>query len=171
MFCAPFVLLAMSYRAAPAEMPLLRFGIGHTTLWGAKSLFTVFRVPLINLIHGLMAAVMLSLAPAFQNVERRTSYANLFSTLLFTIALKSDFEGLEFFAATSPILHPLERWLGVGTLACVVVGLATALILGRKVPIPWPELQLTTRDKLSLCGLFALYLAIVIATFAIGHRA
>ncbi|HEY6371787.1 MAG TPA: hypothetical protein VIX37_14500 [Candidatus Sulfotelmatobacter sp.] len=91
------VLLALSYGATPSDLPVLPAGIGHTTLGASKSRFTVFPVPVIHLIHGLMAAIMLSPASVFGNIQRRISYSNMFSTCLFTIALKSDFEGLEFF--------------------------------------------------------------------------
>jgi hypothetical protein len=176
MFCAPFVLLAVSYSAAPQELPVLRAGIGHTVLLAPKSLFMVFRVPVMNLIHGLMAAVMLSHASTFANTDfpntvRRTSYWNMFATLLLTIPLKADFEGLEFYASVSPALHPYERWLGPGTLLCVVVGLGLTIRAGRKVPLPWPELHLTMRDKIVLSGLFAMYIAIVVASVAAAHRA
>ncbi len=170
MFCLPFVLLALSYGSAPSDLPILRNWIGHTALWAPKSLFMVFRVPVMNLIHGVMAAIMLLRASCFTNLERRTSYSNIFSTLLFTIALKADFEGLEFFAATSPALHPYESWIGYGTLACVVVGLALAALRGGKVKLPWPELRLRLQDKVALSALFATYLAIVIASVAAGHR-
>jgi len=150
---------------------VLRAGIGHTVLLASKSLFMVFRIPVMNLIHGVMAAVMLSCAASFENMERRTSYSNIFLTLMFTIALKSDFEGLDFFAAVSPALRPYERWIGLSTLLCVVGGLGLAMLRGRKVPLPWPELQLTVRDKIVLSGLFALYLAIVVASVVGAHRA
>lgn len=170
MFCAPFVLLAMSYGAARSEVPILRVWIGHTALWASKSLFMVFRVPVMNLIHGLMAAIMLSSASAFGNIERRIAYSNTFSTLLFTIALKSDFEGMEGSVPALPALQPYENWIGFGTLTCVLVGLGLAIVRGRNVPLPWPELQLRMRDKVALCGLFAVHLAIVVASLASGHR-
>lgn len=170
MFCVPFVLLRVSYDAAPSELPVLRVWIGHPTLWATKSLFMVFRVPLMNLIHGLMAAVMLSRISDFKNMTRRTSYSKLFLTLLFTIALKSDFEAMEFVATTAPVLRPYERWVGFGTLTCVVLGLTLALIRGRNVPPPWPELHLPIRDKVVLSGLFAIYVAIVIGFLAGAHR-
>jgi hypothetical protein len=170
MFSAPFVLLALSYSAAPTELPVLRAGIGHPALWATKSLFMVFRVPVMNLIHGLMAALMLSRSSDFASIERRNSYWNIFLTLLFTIALKSDFEGVEFLAAVTPALHRYENWIGFGTLTCVVGGLALAALRGRKVQLPWPELQLTTRDKILLSVLFGIYLAIVAASVAGGHR-
>ena len=69
-----------------------------------------------------------------------------------------------------PALQPYENWIGFGTLTCVLVGLGLAIVRGRKVPLPWPELQLRMRDKVALCALFAVYLAIVVASLAGGHR-
>jgi hypothetical protein len=131
----------------------------------------VFRVPVMNLIHGVMAAIMLSQAPCFAHIERRTSYSSIFSTLLFMVALKADFEGLEFFAPSSAALRPYENWIGLGTLTCVLAGLGLAAVRGRKAPLPWLELRLTTRDKIALALLFAAYVAIVIVFLAAGHRA
>ena len=169
LFGAPFVMLAVRYSAAPSPLPVLRSSLSHTALWATKSLFMVFRVPLMNLIHGLMAAVMLSRSSDFRDV-RRSSYSRTFLILLFTVALKSDLEAMEFVAATVRALQPCQFWIGVGTLACVIGGLALALIASRKVPLPWPELRLTMRNKVALAGLFASYVAVVIVSIARGHR-
>jgi hypothetical protein len=171
MFCASFVLVGASYRSLPPEIPVLRLVIAHSVIWARKSPFMVFRVPAMNLIHGAMAAVMFLRAPAFPNMERRTAYSNLFLTLMFTIACKSDFEALEFFVSSSPALLLYAGWAALGALISVVVGLSVSLIRGRRVPLPWPELRLALRDKIILCGLFALYLAIVIWSLSQGHGA
>jgi len=171
MFCASFVLVAASYRALPPEISVLRISLAHLVLWAHKSPFMVFRVPLMNLIHGVMAAFMLSRAPVFTSVERRRAYSNLFLALLFTVAFKSDFEALEFFVSSSPALLPYAGWGALGALASVVVGLGVALIFGRRVPLPWTELRLSIRDWVILSGLFAIYLAVVIGSLAQGHRA
>ncbi|HTW30191.1 MAG TPA: hypothetical protein VMD76_00840 [Candidatus Sulfotelmatobacter sp.] len=170
LFCAPFVLLILSYGAAPAELPVMRTWIDHTVLWAAKSPFMVFRVPLMNLIHGLMATIMLCRAPDFADRTRRDSYFNLFLALVLTIAIKSNLEALEFVSTVTPALKPYEHSVDFATLACVLVGLIAAMIAGRRVKIPWPELRLTIRDKIALSGLFATYLAIVAASIALGHR-
>ena len=169
MFCVPFVLMATGYEAAPVQLPVLRVGIGHTTLWATKSLFMVFRVPLMNLLHGLMSAVMLSRASDFRDEIRRDSYSKIFLTLLITVALKSNLEAMEFVSVLSPALHPYEAWLGYATLTCVLTGLALAAIGGRGVKLPWPELRLTIRDKVLLVGLFGGYLAIVIGSLGQAH--
>jgi hypothetical protein len=171
MFCASFVLVGASYRALPPELPVFRISFAHFVLWAAKSPFMVFRVPLMNLIHGVMAAVMLSRASAFKNMERRRAYSNLFLTLMFTIAFKSDFEALEFLVSSSRTLLPYAGWGALGALISVVVGLGMSLIRSRGVPLPWPELRLAALDKIILLGLFAMYLAIAIGSLAQGHRA
>ncbi len=170
MFCAPFVMVGVSYRALPAELPVLHLFIGRTVISAPKSAFMVFRVPAMNLIHGVMAAIMLAHRSDFENATRRVSYSNMFLTLLFTIALKSDLEGMSFLAPTIPAISPFAHWSGLTTLICVLLGLGLALIGGTKVKLPWAELRLALRDKIALCGLFGTYLAIVIASIAGGHR-
>ena len=167
MFSAPFLLLAALYTTLPAEMPVLRFPMA--TLVAPKSVFTVFRIPLMNLTHGLMAAVMLSHAAEFHDERRRASYFGLFSTLLFALAFKSNFEALEISSLTLP-LGPFRRWATAGTVASLVGGLALAFVRGRNVPIPWTELRLSARDKIMLVGLFALYLAIVAASLLASQK-
>ena len=136
MLGAPFVMLSMSYRALPPELPVLRVWIGHSALVASKSIFMVFRVPLMNLIHGLLAALMLSRQLAFRNKERRISYSNMFLALLFTVALKSDFEAAQFSVLSAPaFLELYGRWLGFGTLTSVVAGIGLALVRGRKAPL------------------------------------
>ena len=170
MFGASFVLLAAAYRGLPSEFPVLRVWIRHTTLWASKSPITVFRVPFMNLTHGLMAAVMLSRTEDFGDLARRTSYSNLFSTLLLTVALKSDFEAMEFGALAAPgSLGFFAPWLGFGTLASVVGGICLALFQGRKGWIPWPELRLANRNKIFLVGLFLAYLALAILPLLASH--
>ena len=89
MFSASFLLLASVYDALPAELPVLRVPIANLMMAAPKSAYMVFRVPLMNLTHRLMAGVMLSHANDFDDEERRASYTALFSTLLFAIALNS----------------------------------------------------------------------------------
>ena len=165
MFCTPFMLLGTSYRGLPLELPVLRLWIGHWVLFAPKSLFMVFRVSLMNLIHGLLAYVMFSLAPAFKNTERRTGYSNMFLTLLFAIVLKSNFEAMELSVLAVPhFFESYARWFGFGALTSVLGGIGLALFRGRKAPLPWPELRLTTRYKFVLAGLLAVYVAIVVVS-------
>jgi hypothetical protein len=93
-FGMPFLVVAACSAALPVAMPVLLNPIAGAMILAPKSLFTVFRVPVMNLTHGLMAAVMLSRTGDFEDAQRRASYSGILLTLLFTIALKSDFEAL-----------------------------------------------------------------------------
>jgi hypothetical protein len=165
MFSASFLLLASAYDAMPAELPMFRNPIAGAVTIAPKSVFTVFRVPVMNLTHGLMAAVMLSHATDFED-ERRSSYAALFTTLLFAIAVKSDFEALEI----SGLAGAFGRWATAGTMVSVVGGLLLAFVRGRRVPAPWPELRLPTRHKFLLAGLCVSYLAVIMASVIVSYR-
>jgi hypothetical protein len=79
MFGVSFLFLAACYSGLPVEFPVLRSPLAGALLFAPKSLFTVFRIPLMNLTHGLMAAVMLSCA---KNFEGRTPPGILFRYLL-----------------------------------------------------------------------------------------
>ena len=166
MFGVPFLLLAACYAALPAEVPVLRNPIAGAVILAPKSLFTVFRVPLMNLTHGLMAAVMLSRYGDFEDTQREVSYSGIFLTLLFAIALKSDFEALEM-GGLAWSFGPVMPWLRGGTVVSVVGGLGLAFVHARGVPIPWPELRLSNLEKIILAVLFAAYLVMVTATLLV----
>ena len=170
MLSAPFLLLTGVYDALPAVLPIVRSPLAGVILIAPKSVFTVFRVPLMNLTHALMAVVMLSRAGDFRDILRRQSYFACFSTLLFAIALKSDFEAVEF---SGPVfqLGVLARLAAVGTVLAVVGGLILACVRSRRAPMPWRELRLSVRDKAALVGLLVTYLAVVTASLLIAHRA
>jgi hypothetical protein len=170
MFGVPFLLLAACYAALPVEMPVLLNPIAGAIIRAPKSLFTVFRVPFMNLTHGLMAIVMLSRNGDFEDVQRRAAYCGIFSTLLFTIALKSDFEALAI-CGLAWSFGPVMPWLTGGTLVSVVGGLGLAFVHARGVPIPWQELRLSILEMIMLAALFATYLAVVGATLIVMHRA
>ena len=170
MFSASFLVPASVYDALPAEMPVMRFPIASMMTVAPKSAFMVFRVPLMNLTLGLMAAVMLSRATDFDDARRRASYSALFSTLLLAIALKSDFEAMEIGGLTMRSGSYIP-WLTAGTVLSVVGGLALAFARGKNVKIPWTELNLSMREKVMLSGLFVSYLAIVAASLLLSHRA
>jgi hypothetical protein len=168
MFGVPFLLLAACYANLPVEMPVLLNPIAGAAILAPKSLFTVFRVPLMNLTHGLMATVMLSRAGDFEDVKRRASFSGIFFTLLFTIAAKSDLEALGI-CGLAWSFGPVLPWLTVATLVSVVGGLGLAFVHARGVPIPWKELRLSNLEKIMLAGLFAAYLAAVGATMIVVH--
>lgn len=171
LYVAPFVLIAASYSALPSSITVLRSSIENAVLVGSKSPFMVFRVPVMNSIHGLMAALMLSYAPAFSDARRRLGYYGIFATFLAAIGFKSTFEALEITAVAFPrAFASAEPLLGYCAFASVVAGICLAFWQSRKVPLPWPELLMSRRDKLLLCGLFGLYLVIVAVSLSVSHR-
>ena len=170
MLSAPFLLLAGIYDALPAELPIVRSPLAGVILVAPKSVFTVFRVPLMNLTHALLTVVMLSRAVDFRDRERRRSYFACFSTLLFAIALKSDFEALEFSGLVFRFGW-LARLATAGTVLAVVGGLILACVRSRRAPMPWRELRLSVRDKAALVGILVTYLAAVMASLLIAHPA
>ena len=170
MFGVAFLLLAACYAALPVEVPVLLNPMTGAIFHAPKSLFTVFRVPFMNLTHGLMATVMLSRTGDFKDVKRRASYSGIFSTLLFTIALKADLEAMAM-CGLAWSFGPVMPWWTGGTALSVVGGLGLAFVRARDVPIPWPELRLSNLEKIMLAALFASYLATVGATLIVLHRA
>jgi len=173
LFSIPFLLLAACYANLPLELPVLRNPFAGawagTVLFAPKSLFTVFRIPLMNLTHGLMAALMLLRVTDFEDRRRRTSYSGVFLTLLFAVALKSDFEALEIGGLAWPF-GSVAPWLTRGSVVSIVGGLGVAFLRAQGVSLPWPELRLSRGQKITLAGLFAAYLAMVTASLLISHR-
>ena len=165
LFLAPFLVLGVSYPTLPTEMPVLRIPILHWIPVQSKSLLLVLRVPFMNLIHGVMAAIMVSHASDFKDSDRRSAYRNVFLTLLFAIAFKSDFEALGLSAQSSS-----EPWLTYGALTSVLGGVGLAVGRGRKARLPWPELHLGLRDTTFLIVLFSGYLAIVSWSLVGAHQ-
>jgi hypothetical protein len=169
-FSAPFFVVGACYASLPPELPIFGNPFAGAIALASKSAFTAFRVPLMNLAHGLMAAVMLSHAADFPNAQRRASYSAIFMTLLCAIAFKSNFEALGISILGWPRLHGLDGWLTAGAVISVVAGLGLAMARGRSAPLPWPELRLSLRDKALLMALFGAYLAIVVTSWLVSHR-
>src|SRR4030095_2348908 len=63
---APFLLLAGVYNQLPGDLQVFRNPLAGTVMSAPKSMFTVFRVPFMNLTHGLMAARTRSQCPEFR---------------------------------------------------------------------------------------------------------
>ncbi len=126
----------------------------------------MFRVPLMNLLHGGMAALMLARAADFKNEERRAAFAGVFKTLVFAIGLKMDFEAVGICLLAEPALNAVYGgWCAAATLLSITLGLGLALLRSRQAPLPWPELHLRTGDKIALAALFGVYLLVVIWTW------
>jgi len=164
-FAAAFGLLAFCYASLPAAVAVLRNPItGRITSVAPKSLFIVFRVPAMNLIHALMALVMLMRGPQFLDPTRRAGYEGLFAGLLLTASFKALAEAFEIVAP--PSFAPWVLRLITG--AVIVLGIIFSFVSAKPAPRPWRELRLRPFDIGALAGLFAMYLWIVNASTRLG---
>jgi hypothetical protein len=168
MFAASFLMVAAVYHALPPVLPILRNPFGGLLTTAPTTVFTAFRIPLMNLSHGLMAAVMVSRTRDFTDERRQASYFALFSTLLFAIALKADFEALGLAGLVVPGGW-LSQWATVGTVLSVMSGLTVALVRARGAALPWPELRVPAGHKITLACLLVAYLAMVAASLRIAY--
>lgn len=155
MLGAPFLLLALTYPALPSRLVVLRGPLG--VIMAEKSFFSAFRVPAMNLIAAMIGWLMLSRNQDFEEGERREAFVAAFTTLIFAVALKSDFEALEISAPAFAFGALSRARLTFGTGASIVGGVVVALFRGRKVRIPWTELRFPMRIKIALIILFCTY--------------
>jgi hypothetical protein len=115
----PFAVLALFYASLPNEILITRSFFGNEALIASKSLFTVFRVPLIEIVCAAAIEVM---CRKFANVN--ADYYSMWSILLYTVALKSLLQAFEIVSSNN-----LFYYL---TFVVVIVGIILALFRGRK---------------------------------------
>src|SRR5687767_8055163 len=88
---APFVILACAYNSLPNEILISRSFFGDEFTVAPKSLFTVFRVPLIEVVCGAAIWIM-----SRQRSDESNSTHYLFWTiLLYTVGVKSLLQAIE----------------------------------------------------------------------------
>jgi hypothetical protein len=120
----PFLILASFYRVLPAEVLIAKNLDGSGAVFGPKSIFTVFRVPLIEVVCALAIEIMrrrFSTDPAHMN------YYLMWTVLLYTVALKSLFQSLEIVSTG----RWANRFLYL-TIGIVVTGILAAVVPGIK---------------------------------------
>jgi hypothetical protein len=150
----PFGILAFCYGSIPDKVLIARSFFSDDAIIASKTLFTVFRVPLIEVVC----------AAAIEVVRRKfadssADYYCMWSILLYTVALKSL---LQAFEIVSPVEFADEFFYV--TLGVVIVGIILALVKGWRF---FPEL-LRSKQKFSgvetaiLIFAFVAYLALAI---------
>jgi hypothetical protein len=112
--------LAYFYNLLGNEILIVRSFFGDETVFAPKTLFTVFRVALIEIVC----------APAIEVMRRNSANENaeyypMWSILLYTIAFKSLFQAFEI--VSSGDLAKLFYYL---TFAVVIIGIIFALFKG-----------------------------------------
>ena len=116
-----FVILALLYNSLPNEILIARSFFGNEATFAPKSLFTVFRVPLIETVCAATVEIM---RRKFAPVDAK--FALAWSILLYTVSLKSLFQSFETVSAEN--LADMFFYL---TIVIVALGLLAALFVGR----------------------------------------
>jgi uncharacterized membrane protein len=153
---ASFLLPLYFYSALPDRMLIARGVFGGDATFAERSLFTVFRVPLIEMVCAL--AVVL-LGRTHVRAEWADSFRALCTILLFTVALKSLFQSLE--TISSPETAYVYFYLTVGI---VGLGIVSALIASRSfiMSIGRDGFELGKLEKFGLLVLLAIYVGLAI---------
>jgi hypothetical protein len=122
----PFIVSAFFYNSIAPEIPVMRSFFGNETISAPKSFFTVFRVPLIEVI---CAAAIQTIRPKLSQQE----YFSIWNVLLYAVAFKSLFQVFEFISTSvfSSTSHAVFFYYL--TLATVIIGICLAVVRGRKL--------------------------------------
>lgn len=88
----PFLVPGISYSSLPAEITMFRGLDAAPAIYAPKSLFTVFRVPLIEVFCALAIEIMRRRAAG---VESQKSYYPMWTLLLYTVAFKTLLQAFE----------------------------------------------------------------------------
>ena len=116
-----FAILAMFYNALPDKILIARSFFGSEVITAQKTLFTVFRVPLIETV---CAATVELMRRRFAAVDAK--FSSMWNILLYTVSVKSLFQSLEIVSAE--YFANVFFYLTIGVVA---LGLIAALIVGR----------------------------------------
>lgn len=120
----PFLVLGVFYRSLSAEIMMFRGFDAASAEYAPKSLFTVFRVPLIEVFCALAIEIMRRRAAG---VEAQRSYYLMWTVLLYTVAFKTLLQAFEMLSSKDRSDIFFYTTLGV-----VIVGIISAAVTGRK---------------------------------------
>jgi hypothetical protein len=152
----PFLILGLSYHSLPTEIMVFRH-LDGTAGYAPKSLFTVFRVPLIEVLCALAVEVMRR-RPA-KVAEHKSSYL-MWTVLLYTVAVKTLFQALEMVS-----VERNARIFFYLTAAAVAIGIICTVFTGRKAftGVNRGAWRLELWEKAALAALLAGYLVLAFA--------
>ena len=152
---ASFLILAGFYNSLPSEVIITRDIVGTGAILAPKSLFTVFRVPLIEVVCALAIEVMM-----IRDVidETLADYNSMWRVLLFTVAFKSLLQTIE---TISPENTSIFFY---ATLAVVISGIVLAFFPGHRFfsAANRPRSKLSGLKKILLASLLVFYLGLAI---------
>ena len=125
----PFLALAYFYDSINGEILLYR-SFGGESIFAPKSLFTVFRVPLIEVVCAAMVEVM---RRRFSRSESGLRAASMWNVLLYTVAFKSLFQTFEFLASFVYNARAYADVFFYATIFAIAVGIFLVIIKRRDV--------------------------------------
>jgi uncharacterized membrane protein len=154
----PFLILGISYNSLPADIMVFRH-LDGTADYAPKSLFTVFRVPLIEILCALTVEVMRRRRAKVP--EHKSSYL-MWTVLLYTVAVKTLLQALEMISSGRN-----ARIFFYLTAAAVAIGIICTAFNGRKAftAVNRGAWKLKLWEKAALVGLLAGYLFLAFAPF------
>ena len=136
----PFVILTYFYSALPNRIPLFINLSGEVTEWGEKSVFSVFRVPLIAVVMQVVCFLMkyetmrsqasTPLAPAHATLQERYRSLNtrMWNWLRWTIGFKTTAESLHTILLSITTLSFLSQPTFFTTIIVTLIGALGALL-------------------------------------------
>ena len=151
-FCIPAVI----YNSLSQDVLIARSVFGGSAVIGPKTLFTIFRVPLIEIICALGIEVMRRRAV---RSDLQPSYRIAWQILLIAVAFKSLAQSLEMAAP-----QEFASVFYYSSLAAVAFGIAGAFLTGKNALLTFDraDWKLSTREQVTLAGLLLGYIAVAI---------
>jgi hypothetical protein len=121
----PFVVLTFFYNSIGNDILIARSLFGNETVSAPKSLFTVFRVPLIEVV---CAALVETIRPKMSDSD----YFSIWNVLLYTVAFKSLFQFFEFVSLSIFPSQTKADFFFYATAAIVACGIFLTFLRGWK---------------------------------------
>ena len=150
------------YDSIAGEVLIYRSSTGNYAVFAPKSLFTVFRVPLIEIVCALMVEV------TRRNLSRSETgkpFVSVSNILLYMVAFKSLFQTLEFIAS---FVYQWQAYADVffyATIAAIAAGIFLVAVKRRDVfrNFRREDWKATTGEKIILGVLLVSYLFLALA--------
>ncbi len=158
--CIPFVVLAYFYNSIANEVLIARSFDGSNTVLAPKSLFTVFRVPLIEVVCAAAIEIML-----LRFSKSKSDYYSMWIILLYTIAFKSVFQEFEFISSSVYSVPDYASIFFYATIVIIVCGIILAIIKGRNVFTNFSssDWKINHFEKIILTSLLVIYIGLAFA--------
>lgn len=155
--CIPFILLTYFYDSIASEVLIARNFDGSNAVLAHKSLFTVFRVPLIEVVCAAAIEVILL---RFSKYE--SDYYQVCITLLYSVAFKSLFQEFEFISSSvysAPDYASIFFYITIVVVSC---GIILTIIKGRNIFTNFRsnDFKLNRIEKIVLVSLFVIYIGL-----------